>query len=100
MWRKEDIRMEGRRRGRKHKVEEILAVLQELESGVTVGELSRKHAVSEWTIYRWRRRYGWMTESEAVRLKQLESENARLKRTVADQALEITALKDVVSKKW
>ncbi len=92
--------MEGRRRGRKHKVGEILAVLRELESGVTVSELGRKHGVSEWTIYRWRRKYGNITESEAVRLKQLESENANLKRIVADQALEISALKDVVSKKW
>ena len=92
--------MEGRRRGRKHKVEEILGVLKELESGVTVSELGRKHGVSEWTIYRWRRKYGNMTESEAVRLKQLESENGKLKRIVADQALEISALKDVVSKKW
>lgn len=92
--------MEGRRRGRKHKVEEILVVLRELESGVTVGELGRRHGVSEWTIYRWRRRYGNMTESEAVRLKQLESENGKLKRIVADQALEISAFKDVVSKKW
>jgi len=74
--------------------------LKELESGVTVSELCRKYGVSEWTVYRWRRRYGNMTQSEAVRLKQLESENARLKRIVADQALEITALKDVVSKKW
>jgi len=92
--------MGTRRRGRKHKVEEILAVLRELESGVTVGDLSRKHGVSEWTIYRWRRKYGDMTESEALRLKQLETENSKLKRIVADQALEISALKDVVSKKW
>jgi len=92
--------MEGRRRGRKHKVEEILAVLRELESGVAVSELGRKHGVSEWTVHRWRRRYGNMTQSEAVRLKQLESENGKLKRIVADQALEIAALKDVVSKKW
>jgi putative transposase len=92
--------MEGRRPGRKHRVEEILGVLKELESGVAVGELSRKHSVSEWTIYRWRRRYGDMTESEAARLRQLESENSKLRRIVADQALEITGLKDVVSKKW
>ena len=92
--------MEGRRRGRKHKVEEILAVLRELESGVAVSELGRKHGVSEWTVHRSRRRYGNMTQSEAVRLKQLESENGKLKRIVADQALEIAALKDVVSKKW
>jgi len=92
--------MERRRGGKKHKVEEILGVLRELESGVTVSELGRKHGVSEWTVHRWRRKYGNMTESEAVRLKHLESENGKLKRIVADQALEIAALKDVVSKKW
>ena len=90
---------DGRRHG-KHRVEEIMAALKELESGLSVSELCRKYGVAEWTIYRWRRRYGSMTQSEAVRLRRLESENVRLKRIVAGQALEITALKDVVSKKW
>lgn len=92
--------MEGKRVGRKHRVEEILGVLKELESGAAIGELCRKYAVAEWTIHRWRHKYGDMTQSEAVRLRQLECENVRLKRIVADQALEIAALKDIVSKKW
>ncbi len=63
-------------------------------------DLARKHGISEGTIYRWRSKYGGMDVSEARRLKSLEEENRRLKRIVADQALDIQMLKDVNSKKW
>jgi putative transposase len=56
--------------------------------------------VSEWSLYRWRKKYGDMDIPDAKRLRALEKENARLKRIVADQALDITALKELLSKKW
>ena len=60
----------------------------------------RTYGVAEGTLYRWRQKFGGMTVSEAKRLRELESENAKLKRIVADQALEIVAVKDLLSKKW
>jgi putative transposase len=62
--------------------------------------LCRQHGISSATFYAWRSKYGGMDVSEAKRLKQLEEENAKLKRIVADQALDITMLKDVLGKKW
>jgi putative transposase len=59
-----------------------------------------RHGISRNTFYNWRKKYGGLDVSEAKRLKQLEDENRKLKRIVADQLLDITALKDVVSKKW
>lgn len=79
---------------------QILSILKELESGVKVSDLSRKHGVSEPTIYNWRSKYSGMELSELQRLRELEQENARLKRIVADQQLDIQILKDVNSKKW
>jgi putative transposase len=79
---------------------QILSILKELESGVKVSDLSRKHGVSEATIYNWRSKYSGMELSELKRLRELEQENARLKRIVADQQLDIQILKDVNSKKW
>lgn len=80
--------------------EQIITVLKEAETGVKVADLCRKHGISDVTFYKWRSRYGGMDVSEARRLKQLEDENRRLKAIVADQALDIRALKDVVAKKW
>jgi putative transposase len=85
---------------KRFKEEQIIAILKELEAGVPVGELARRHGVVENTIYRWRSKYGGLEVSEAKRLKALEEENRRLKRMVADQALDIQALNDVLSKKW
>jgi len=81
-------------------VEKITAILQEADSGVPVTELARKHGMTNATIYNWRKKYGDMTVSEARRLKDLETENLRLKRLLADQMLENQVLKDVNSKKW
>ena len=63
-------------------------------------ELCRKHGMSNTTFYKWRRKYGGMDVSEARRLKQLEDENRRLKRLVADQALDIQMLRAVNARKW
>ena len=80
--------------------EQIVAILKEHEAGVTAEELSRIHGVSRNTIYNWKKKYGGMDVSDARRLSQLEEENRRLKKMVAEQALDIDALKSVLSKKW
>lgn len=80
--------------------EQIIGVLKEAETGMKVPELCRKHGISDVTFYKWRSKYGGLEVSEARRLKNLEEENRRLKHIVAEQALDIRALKDVVAKKW
>ncbi|KVC90726.1 transposase [Burkholderia ubonensis] len=75
--------------------EQIIGVLKEADAGMKVADLCRKHGISDATFYNWRSRYGGMDVSEARRLRQLEEENQRLKRLVADQALDIQVLKDV-----
>jgi putative transposase len=80
--------------------EQIIGILKQAENGRGVAELAREHGVTETTLYRWSRKIGDMEVSDARRLKELEEENRKLKRMVADQALDIVALKDVVSKKW
>ncbi|MBN3809872.1 transposase, partial [Paraburkholderia sp. Ac-20347] len=67
--------------------EQIIGVLKEADAGMKVADLCRKHGISDATFYNWRSRYGGMDVSEARRLRQLEEENQRLKRLVADQAL-------------
>lgn len=80
--------------------EQIIGILKEAEAGMKVTELCRKHGISDVTFYNWRSKYGGMEVSEARRLKSLEEENRKLKHIVAEQALDIRALKDVVAKKW
>ncbi len=80
--------------------EQIISILQEGERGGHIKELCRKHGISDACYYKWKSQFGGLTVSEARRLKALETENSRLKRLVADQALDIIGLKDVLSKKW
>jgi putative transposase len=80
--------------------EQIIAVLKEAEAGAKVLDLCRKHGISDATFYNWKARYAGMTVAELRRLKELEAENSKLKRIVADQALDISALKDLVGRKW
>ena len=80
--------------------EQIIAVLKESEAGTPPKELARRHGISEQTLYRWKSKYGGMEVSEAKRLRQLEEENSRLKRVVADLTLDNVALKEVLKKKW
>ncbi len=80
--------------------EQIIAVLQEAERSGKSGETIRRHGISRETFYRWRRKYGGLQVSEAKRLRALEEENRRLKRIVADQALNLQVLKDVLGKAW
>jgi putative transposase len=80
--------------------EQIVAVLNEHEAGGTIRELCRRHGITETTFHRWRAKYGGLQVSDARRLKALEDENRRLKKLVADQALDIAMLKDVAGRKW
>jgi putative transposase len=80
--------------------EQIIAVLREAESGAAVKELCRRAGISAVTFYRWKSKFEGMEISEMRRLRLLEDENVRLKKIVAQQALDIDALKAVVSKKW
>lgn len=78
--------------------EQIIGILKEAEAALKVKDLCRQHNVTEQTYYRWKSKYGGMSVSEMRRLKELESENARLKKIVAEKELHIDALKEVVKK--
>jgi putative transposase len=79
--------------------EQIIGVLKEVEAGLAVGEVCRKHGICDQTYYRWKAKYGGLEVSEARRLRQLEEENRRLKQMVAEQALDNQALRTVLAKK-
>ena len=85
---------------KRHTEEQIIGILNEAQAGMPVADLLRKHNISQGTFYRWKAKFGGMDVSEARRLRALEVENTRLKRLVADQALDIQILKDVNSKNW
>jgi putative transposase len=76
--------------------DQVLAILAEAEAGAKTEELCRRHGISRNTFYSWRKKYGGLSVSDATRLKQLEDENRRLKRVVADQALNLQVLKDLL----
>ena len=80
--------------------EQIIGVLKEAEAGLKVGELCRKHGISDATYYKWKAKYGGLEVNEARRLRQLEDENRRLKHLVADLTLDNQALKAVMAKKF
>ena len=80
--------------------EQIIGVLKEHELGAKTADLCRRHGISEATFYNWKSKFGGMDVSEAKRLKQLEAENGKLKRLLADAMLDNAALKDLLSKKW
>ena len=79
--------------------EQIIAVLNESEAGAKTKGLCRRHGISERTFYNWKAKYSGMTVSEARRLKELEQENAKLKRLLADAELDKAALKDLLHRK-
>ena len=79
---------------------QIVAVLKEGEAGMPVAELCRKHGVSNATYYQWKSKYAEVQVSELTRLRELEAENAKLKRMYADLALENAAIKDVLNRKF
>ena len=79
---------------------QIIGVLKEQEAGAATVEVCRRHGISKWTFYRWKRKFGGLEVREAQRLKALEEENARLKRLVAEQALDNQMLKELLRKNW
>ena len=87
-------------KGKKHTPEQIVAILRRLETGETVEAVCRSVNISEATLYRWKQQYGALELSEVKELKALREENARLRRVVADQVLNIQVLKEVNAKKW
>jgi len=78
--------------------EQIIGVLREQEAGTKAAELCRKHGISEATFYNWKAKYGGIEVSEAKRLKTLEDENAKLKKLLAEQMLDVAALREIPSK--
>ena len=80
--------------------EQIIAVLKEHELGAPTADLCRKHGISQQTFYNWKSKFGGMDVSDAKKLRQLEDENAKLKKLLADAMLDNAALKDLLSKKW
>ena len=80
--------------------EQIIGSLRETEAGMLVKELYRKHGFSEASYYQWRSKFGDMSVPDARRLKELETENARLKKLLAEQVLENEVIEDVLRKKW
>lgn len=85
---------------RRFSEEQIIQILHEADSGIKVADICRKHNISNATYYSWKAKFGGMNVNEAQRLRGLEEENRKLKRLVADQALDLLVLKDIVSKKW
>jgi putative transposase len=87
-------------KGRRFTEEQIIGVLKEADAGAKTKDLCRKHGISEATFYNWKAKYGGMTVSEARRLRELETENARLKKLLAEAELDKAALKDLLNRKW
>ena len=87
-------------KGKRHTEEQIISILKEIEAGLAVRDACRKYSISDATIYKWKSKFGGLEVSDARRLKSLDDENRKLKRLVAEQALDIIALKDINSRKW
>jgi len=79
--------------------EQMVKILREVDK-TPIAEVAKKHGVSEQTIYAWKKRFGGMNTDDAKRLKQLETENGRLKKLVAERDLEIEVMKEISAKKW
>ena len=80
--------------------EQIIAILKEQEAGLPTAEVCRRHGVSSATFYKWKAKFGGLEVSEAKRLKQLEDENAKLKKLLAEAMLDNAMLKEITAKKW
>jgi putative transposase len=80
--------------------DQIVGILKQHAAGEAAGSLCRRHGISEQTLYRWKRKYDGLERTDLKRLKVLEEENARLKRLVAEQALDNQALKELLRKNW
>jgi len=87
-------------RGKRFSEEQIIGILKEAEAGLGVPDLLRKYGIAQGTFYRWKAKYGGMEVSDAKRLRGLEEENRRLKKLVAEQALDLQILKEAHLRKW
>jgi putative transposase len=85
-------------KAKRYTEEQIVGILREYEAGMPIAELVRKYGIGKGAIYRWRLKYGGMEVDEVRRTKQLEEENSRLKRLLADSALEISAMRELLKK--
>lgn len=92
--------MKRKRNSAEQIVKKLRQAQLEMGKGATVDQVSRKLGITEQTYYRWKREYGGMEVDQLARLKELERENSRLKKMVAEQAMDIDALKEIASKKW
>ncbi len=84
----------------RHSEEQIIAVLKEVQAGAKVDDVCRRHGISQPTYYKWKQRFGGLEVSDAKRLRLLEEENRKLKKLVADQALDAMVLKEIIAKKF
>src|SRR5690606_38456855 len=89
-----------RMKRRRFTEEQIIGVLKEAEAGAKTKDLCRKYGISDATFYNWKAKYGGMTVSDVRRLRELEQENARLKKLLAEAELDKAALKDLLNRKW
>ena len=87
-------------KGKRYTEEQIIGILKEHEAGMPAQDVIRKHGIANGTFYRWKSKFGGMEVSEAKRLRELEAENAKLKKLLAETMLDKTALEDVLQKKW
>ena len=85
---------------KRYSEEQIIGILREHEAGLSTDELVRKHGIAHSTFHRWKSKFGGMEVSEAKRLRELETENARLKRLLADTMLEKHAVEEALRQKW
>lgn len=87
-------------KGKRYSEEQIFRILKEAESGEKISDVCRRHGISDATYFRWKSKYSGLELSDLHRMKEVEGENSRLKRIVADQALQIDAMKEVLKRKW
>ena len=85
---------------RRFSEEQIIGILREQEAGLTTAEVCRKHGISQPTFYAWKAKFGGMSVSDAKRLRQLEAENTRLKKLLAEAVRDNAVRKDIASRKW
>lgn len=85
---------------RRYTEEQIIKAIKSHEAGAKVGDICRDLGIAEGTFYNWRAKYAGMEVNEAKRLRELKSENTKLKKLLAEKLLEVEAMKDVLSKKW
>jgi putative transposase len=88
------------KKGKRYTEEQIIRILREVEAGKLITSVCRQYNVSEATVHRWRNKYRGMNQSQLRRLKELEAENRRLQKVVAQQAMDNDALKDLLGKEW